>query len=380
MADIRPFTYALDDIAVGDIQNRLDNARWPDPETVNDWSQGAPLNYIRDLAHYWRTDYDFSAFEARVNAFKQFIVQIDGVDIHFIHERSPHPDAKALVLTHGWPGSVLEFWGVIDKLTNPTAHGGTESDAFHVICPTLPGYGFSGKPNETGWGPQRVASAWDDLLGTLGYDAYFAQGGDWGGRVTEAIGEQNRGRCQGIHINFLSAPPPAAAKSNPGPDDKRAIETFNDFITTGSGYRHQQATRPQTLGYGLTDSPIGQLAWIIEKFREWSDCNGDPETVFSRNELLDHVTLYWLTASATSSARFYWERDREGAKSQATVGVPAGYSLFPKEILQTPESWAREYLPNLVYFNALDKGGHFAAAERPDDFVNEVRRCFALMG
>ncbi|MEL7285065.1 MAG: epoxide hydrolase [Pseudomonadota bacterium] len=377
MTSIHPFELSYSLETIRDLKDRLRRTRLPETETVADWTQGVPKDYISKLAAYWLEDYDFAARAERMNRAPHFMTKIDGLDIHFVHQRSSYPNARALLITHGWPGSVLEFLDIIDPLTDPLAHGGASRDAFHVICPSLPGFGYSSKPTEPGWGPARIARTWDALMAVLGYDAYYAQGGDWGSRIARAIGEQNLGRCRGLHLNYLNIPIPKIAANSDLPEDRRTIAELDVFQRTGMGYAIQQSTRPQTLGYALTDSPVGQLAWIVEKFQAWSDCDGHPENAFSIDEMLDHVTLYWMTASAASSARLYWERAQSNTGDQETIDLPVGYSLFPKEITQTPKSWAESYFNNLVYFNTPERGGHFAASEQPDLFVKEVRDCFA---
>ena len=305
-APVRPFHIAVPDAVLEDLRSRLANTRWPERECVDDWTQGVPLGYVRELADYWANEYDWRAREAALNRFDQFTTEIDGLDIHFIHQPSPHADAFPLVLTHGWPGSIAEFHKVIAPLTNPTAHGGQASDAFHVVCPSLPGYGFSGKPHDTGWGVEKTARAWDTLMVRLGYERYGAQGGDMGAQVSTQIGRFG-GHCAAIHLNLPLGQPPAASLENPTEEDERALARAAYYDRWDSGYSTQQATRPQTLGYGLVDSPVGQLAWIVEKFWAWTDNHGRPEDALSRDELLDDVTLYWVTASAASAARLYSE-------------------------------------------------------------------------
>ena len=336
---------------------------------------------IGELRYYWLNEYNWREREAHYNRFPQYQTTIDGLDIHFLHVTSPVESAQPLLMTHGWPGSVVEFNKVIEPLTNPEAHGGNAADAYHVVAPSLPGYGFSGKPTSTGWGVEKIAEAWHELMGQLGYDSFFAQGGDWGSAVTTGIGLQNLGRCAGIHLNMVSARAPKSALENPDERDRRAQAGAQYYQQWGAGYSKQQSTRPQTLGYALVDSPMGQAAWIIEKFYEWTDCNGHPENVLSKDELLDNVMFYWLTASGASSARLYWESfNRAFADvADATVKLPTGCSIFPKEIVPTPRSWAEERFPNIVYWNELEKGGHFAAFEQPELFVSELRAAFALM-
>ena len=296
MAQINPFRISVPDADLADLKDRLARIRWPEAECVDDWSQGIPLSYTRELADYWANEYDWRAREAALNRFDHFTTEIDGLDIHFIHQRSPNDDAFPLLITHGWPGSIVEFHKVIEPLT---------ASGFHVVCPSLPGYGFSGKPSGTGWGVGKIAEAWETLMGRLGYERYGAQGGDWGAAVTTQIG-RNGGRCVGIHLNMPLGFPPADM-SEPTDEERQALERLDYYQKWDSGYSKQQSTRPQTLGYGLVDSPVGQLAWIVEKFWSWTDCDGHPENVLTRDELLDNVMLYWATASGASSARLYWE-------------------------------------------------------------------------
>lgn len=379
MSEIEPFEINVSDADLNDLKERLERTRFPDAETPDDWSQGLPLAYAREIRDYWLNDYDWRTRESYFNRFPQYTTTIDGLPIHFIHCPSPHPEAVPLLITHGWPGSIVEFHKVIEPLVNPTEHGGDAADAFHVICPALPGYGFSGKPTETGWGVEKIAGVWNALMTRLGYDRYYAQGGDWGSAVTTAIGMQNLGACAGIHLNMVSAAPTEEAKKNPTDRDKQAFAGAQYYNEWGAGYSKQQATRPQTLGYGLADSPMGQAAWIMEKFYEWTDCDGHPENVLSREEMLDNVMFYWLTGSGASSARLYWESFGTAFGGGNSVQVPTGASIFPKEIVATPRSWAEGRFANIVYWNELDKGGHFAAFEQPEQFIAEVRSCFRLL-
>jgi len=373
VAHIEPFRIAVPDDLLTDLRARLAATRWPERECVDDWSQGVPLDYLRDLADYWAHRYDWRAREAALNRFDQYVTEIDGLPIHFIHQRSPHPDAFPIVITHGWPGSVVEFHKVIGPLTDPTAHGGRAADAFHVVCPSLPGYGFSGKPGSTGWGVERIAAAWDELMRRLGYARYGAQGGDWGAAVTTQLGRTARA-CVAIHTNMPFGRPPRQARERPTPQEQQALAALEHYRRWDSGYARLQATRPQTLGYGLVDSPAGQLAWIIEKFWSWTDCDGHPENALSRDELLDNVMLYWATASAASSARLYWESyNAFGAGDR--VEVPTGVASFPKEVLRVPRSWC-EATYNITHWTDMPKGGHFAAFEQPELFVEDVRTFF----
>ena len=369
---IRPFRIEVPEGDLADLRERLHRTRWPERECVPDWSQGTPLAYLQELARYWADEYDWRACEARLNAFDQYLTEIDGLDIHFIHQRSPNPDALPLVITHGWPGSIVEFTKVIGPLT----------EDFHVVCPTLPGFGFSGKPTAAGWTVQRIAAAWDVLMRRLGYDRYVAQGGDWGATVTTEIGRQagsahlktTQGNgCVAIHLNMPFAAPNTDL-SDPTPDEKEALAAAAHYRKWEAGYSTQQATRPQTVGYGLADSPAGQLAWIVEKLYAWSDCDGHPENVFSRDEMLDDVMLYWATNSAASSARLYWE-SFSAFGGGAKVEVPTGVARFPKEILKPPRSWC-EAAYNITHWTTMPRGGHFAAFEQPELFVEDVRAFF----
>ena len=369
---VERFSIAVPDADLADLRERIGRARWPEAETVDDWSQGVPLAYLREVCEHWRTAYDWRAVEARLNALDQFRTTVDGLGIHFIHQRSPHEDALPLVITHGWPGSVVEFLKVIGPLTDPTAHGGSASDAFHVVAPSLPGYGWSDKPTETGWGVERIAAAWTSLMGTLGYERFGAQGGDWGSMVTAAIGANHAAHVAGIHLNMAIALPNTMEDLTEA--EQSALAGMQHYQKWDSGYSKQQSTRPQTLGYGLADSPVGQCAWILEKLWAWTDCDGHPENALSRDEMLDDITLYWLTNTAASSARLYWESFESG--SLDPISVPTGISVFPKEIFRTSERWARARFTDLRHFNALDRGGHFAAWEQPEAFVDEVRTFF----
>jgi pimeloyl-ACP methyl ester carboxylesterase len=375
MPEIRPYRIEVPDAVLDDLKERLARTRWPEAEPVDDWSQGIPLAYTRDLAAYWADGYDWRSREAALNRFDHYLTEIDGLDIHFIHQRSPHDDALPLLITHGWPGSVVEFHKVIEPLVNPPS--GRPEDAFHVICPSLPGYGFSGKPTHAGWGVEKIAQAWDTLMVRLGYDRYGAQGGDWGAAVTTQIG-RNRGHCVGIHLNMPIARPAAGSGGDDfTEDEQRALAAFAEHQKWGTGYSKQQSTRPQTLGYGLVDSPVGQLAWIVEKFWAWADCDGHPENVLSRDELLDNVMLYWVTGSGASSARLYWESFNRFV-TDGRVDLPTGVASFPKEILRTPRRWC-EAAFNITHWSTMPRGGHFAAFEQPELFVEDVRAFFATV-
>jgi pimeloyl-ACP methyl ester carboxylesterase len=376
MTEISPFRIAVSHDDLAELGQRLARTRWPEAECVNDWSQGMPLGYARELAAYWADGYDWRAQEAALNRFDQFTTKIDGLEIHFIHRRSPHTDAFPLVITHGWPGSVVEFHKVIEPLTNPTAHGGRAEDAFHVVCPSLPGYGFSGKPTTTGWGVDKVAEAWDKLMVRLGYDRYGAQGGDWGAAVTTSIG-RNRGHCVAIHTNMPIGRPPAGGVEDPTEEERQALARLAYYRKWDSGYSKQQSTRPQTLGYGLVDSPVGQMAWIVEKFWSWMDCDGHPENVLSRDELLDNVMMYWINGAGASSARLYWESFNT-FRSTEPVELPTGVAAFPKEILRAPRSWC-EANYNITHWTTMPRGGHFAAFEQPGLFIEDLRAFFATV-
>lgn len=373
MIEIRDFRVTIAGDQINDLRRRLAHARFPEQQTVTDWSQGVPLGYLRELTEYWAHEYDMNRVADRLNAHRQYLARIDGLDIHLLHIRSPHPTARPLIMTHGWPGSVLEFMKVIGPLTDPTAHGGTEDDAFHLILPTLPGFGFSGKPTTTGFGVEWIADAWHRLMHRLDYPEYYAQGGDWGAFVCAALGAKQPEGLLGIHVNLVVVSPRSFHElPEPTAEEKRMHDLRARFLTEGTGYSAQQATRPQTLGYALADSPVGQLAWIVEKFQAWTDCQGHPENAVSRDEMLDNVMMYWLTNSAASSARIYWESYR-GAALLHPVPAPSAYTLFPKELTQLSERWLRQRFTDLRYYHAVERGGHFAALEQPELFVNEIR-------
>ena len=371
MSAIRPFTLNIPQVELDDLKARIDLTRWPDKEPVNDWSQGTPLAALQDLLAYWRSDYDWRACEARLNALGQFMTEIDGVDIHFLHIRSARADALPLIMTHGWPGSVIEFMGVIDELTNPVD---SAAPAFHLVLPSLPGYGFSGKPTETGWGVEKIGRAWGQLMARLGYVRWFAQGGDWGSAVTTAIAVQQVAGCAGIHLNMPIGRPTEDDLSNPTPAELKALGALKHYQDWDSGYSKQQQTRPQTVGYGLVDSPAGLAGWILEKIWAWTDNGGSPWDALSRDQVLDNIMLYWLPRNGASSARLYWESFGSFAPRQ--IDLPVGVSIFPHEIMRPPRVWAERTMPNIIHWNELDKGGHFAAWEQPDLYVEEVRTCF----
>jgi pimeloyl-ACP methyl ester carboxylesterase len=371
---ITPFRIDIPEADLEDLRQRLRLTRWPEPQTVDDWSQGVPLAYLRQLCSYWRESYDWRRCEASLNQFPQFRTEIDGLGIHFLHVRSPEAGALPLVMTHGWPGSVVEFRKVIGPLTDPVAYGGDAADAFHLVCPSLPGYAFSDKPARPGWGVARIADAWDELMARLDYARYGAQGGDWGSGVTAALGIRHPGHLVGIHLNMVTAPPDPDTMDDLTDQEKSAIAGFQHYLDADSGYSKEQSTRPQTVGYGLVDSPVGLCAWILEKFWSWTDCDGDPANVLTRDEMLDDIMLYWLPGTGASSARLYWESF--GKRIDGTIGVPVGCSVFPKEIVRASRRWAEKAYPDLRYWGEPPRGGHFAAFEQPDLFVQEVRAAF----
>ena len=376
-AVISPFKYVAPRGDLDELKQRFAHTRWPERETVGDWSQGVPLAKLRALVEYWRTAYDWRRCENQLNGFAQFRTKIDGLNIHFLHVRSRHESALPIIITHGWPGSVIEFFKVIDPLTNPTAHGGRAEDAFHVVAPSLPGFAFSDKPAERGWNTDRIARAWSELMRRLGYNRYVAQGGDWGAEVTMSLAQQKPAGLAGIHLNFpLVFPDPIPTKGLSAAE-QQAVEAFGRFRAHEFGYFLEQSTRPQTVGYALADSPVGQAAWIYEKFFAWTDNKGDPESALSRDEMLDIITLYWLTDTAASSARIYFEQAAvDGKTSSNPIDLPVGCSIFPREIFRAPRSWAERRFPKLIHWNELDRGGHFAAFEQPALFTSELRDCF----
>ncbi|WP_037364758.1 epoxide hydrolase family protein [Amycolatopsis orientalis] len=368
-----PFQVRVAEEDVEDVRARLRRTRWPEAETVDDWSQGVPLAYARELCRSWAEDYDFG-FGERLNVFPQFRQEIDGLGIHFVHLRSPEPDAFPLVITHGWPGSVLEFLKILGPLTDPRAHGGDPADAFHVVAPSLPGYGWSDKPSRAGWGVRKIATAWDQLMVSLGYERYGAQGGDWGSAVSGALGEVARERVAGVHVNMAAAP--RGEFPDETEEEREGARAAAEFRRTGQGYSAQQGTRPQTLGYGLTDSPAGQAAWIAEKFWAWTDNNGHPEDAVTRQQLLDAISAYWFTASATSSARLYWESYRSFGDR---VTAPSGISVYPRDIVRPSRRQAELKYLDLRWFERLPRGGHFAAMEQPASLVEQIRGFFRLV-
>jgi epoxide hydrolase len=369
---VTPFRIDVAESELADLRERLARTRWPERETVDDWSQGAPLAYVQDLCAYWADGYDWRAAEARLNALPQFRTEIDGLGIHFVHVRSRHADALPIVMTHGWPGSFAEFAKAIGPLTDPA----DAADAFHVVCPSLPGYGFSDAPAEPGWGIERIAAAWARLMALLGYERYGAQGSDWGTSISTLIGRQDPEHVAALHLVPPLAPPDPATFDDLTEQERAALATLEHAAEWDSGYSREHATRPQTIGYALADSPAALCAWIVEKFHAWSD--GDAIT---RDELLDNLTLYWLTRTGASSARLYWESIRQvnewiSGTADDTVTVPVGCSIFPKELQRPSRRWAEKRFLDIRHWNELDRGGHFAALEQPELFVDEVRAVF----
>ena len=376
---IRPFTIDVPATVLDDLRQRLHRTRWPEAAPIDDWQQGVPLAWLQAICAHWADGYDWPARQALLNRHPQFVTTVDGLDIHFIHVRSPHPGALPLLLTHGWPGSVVEFQQVIGPLSDPVAHGGHAVDAFDLVIPSLPGFGLSGKPTTTGWGVDRIAATWATLMARLGYPRYVAQGGDWGSAVTTALGGHDPDHCAGIHVTLAMGGRPVVG-SEPGPDELQALQRARFYSDWDSGYSKQQATRPQTLGYALTDSPAGQAAWVLEKFWAWTDCDGDPLNAIDRDALLDNLMLYWVTASAASSARLYWESFGPGKRAAKPVNVPTGVAVYPKEIVPPVRRWMEAGgFNNIRHWQAMPKGGHFAAFEQPALFVDDLRAFFRTL-
>jgi pimeloyl-ACP methyl ester carboxylesterase len=373
------FKIQVPQAALDDLKNRLANTRWPNKEPVGDWSQGVPLSKAQALVEYWGTQYNWRRVESQLNRLPQFRTQIDGLGIHFIHVRSKHEKALPIILTHGWPGSILEFLQVIGPLTDPTAHGGKAEDAFHVVIPSLPGFGFSDKPTEPGWGLPRIANAWAELMARLSHSRYVAQGGDWGAGVSTWMAKQRPAGLAAIHLNlpilFPPPPPPAGGYTAAEQD---ALAHLVKYASDASAYASIQGTRPQTLGYGLADSPVGQAMWIYEKFQAWSDNKGDPAEAISIDRMLDGITLYWLTDSAASSARLYYESFAKDF-ARMPLDLPVAVSIFKGDFFTPPKSWADQTYSKLFYWNEVPKGGHFAALEQPELFVADLRKSFAQL-
>ena len=373
MSEIRPYTINVADEEIEKLKSRLEISRFPEKETTGDWSQGVPLAYVKNMTDYWLKQYDFKRLETRLNRYENLITEIDGVDIHFMHIKSSNANAKPLLLTHGWPGSVVEFLKVIEGLTEPQSVGGSADDAFHLVIPSLPGFGFSGKPTSTGWGVDKIATAWVTLMGRLGYDSYFAQGGDWGALVTSWVARHDK-NCKGIHLNMVVVPPDSNA-TDLTDIEKKALEGWQYYQDWDSGYSKQQSTRPQSIGYGLVDSPVGLAAWIIEKYWAWTDSNGDPENVLTKDEMLDNIMVYWVNAAGASSARIYWESFGGGLGTKP-IATPMGGTDFPREIFRTSERFAKKFYTGLFYWSVRQSGGHFAAFEQPSVYVEEIQSCF----
>jgi pimeloyl-ACP methyl ester carboxylesterase len=388
--EIRPFHLETPEEQLEDLRRRIAATRWPSKELVPDRSQGVQLAALQELARYWATDYDWRKAEAKLNAVPQFTTQIDGVEIHFIHVRSRHEEALPLIMTHGWPGSVIELLETVAPLTDPTAHGGAAEDAFHLVLPSLPGYGFSAEPTEVGWDFGRVAQAWAELMQRLGYTRYVAQGGDLGAIVTDVMGRQAPNGLLGIHTNLLvttlGAPVPPPGNTE---EERAALEQINTFTTSGFGYFLEQSTRPQTIGYALLDSPVALAAWLLDHDTDSyykiaaAFVDGQPAGGLTEDHILDNITLYWLTGTGASAARAYWELGRAQAlaagQAPPAVSVPVGFTTFPDEIFQAPRSWVEGSYPNLTYFNKADRGGHFAAWEEPQLFSEELRAAFSSL-
>jgi pimeloyl-ACP methyl ester carboxylesterase len=384
--DIRPFRVDTPDEAIADLQRRITAARLPTKELVDDRSQGVQLATIQELARYWTTEYDWRACEARLNALPQFTTGIDGVDVHFIHVKSQHEGALPLIITHGWPGSIIELLGVIGPLTDPAAHGGSAEDAFHLVIPSLPGYGFSAEPTEVGWNPGRIAEAWAELMRRLGYTRYVAQGGDVGAIVTDQMGRQAPSGLLGIHLNLLQSALLGASPPADSEKERAALDAVATFNTSGRAYFIEQATRPQTIGYALLDSPLALAAWMLDHDTDAyykisrAFTGGQPSGGLTRDSILDNITLYWLTGTGASAARSYWETGRAAAltagQAPPAVSVPVGFTTFPGEVIPAPRSWAEKAYPSLSYFNEVNRGGHFAAWEEPELFATEIRAAF----
>ena len=368
---IRPFTVSIPEAELEDLKQRLARTRWPNQETVSDWSQGVRLENIRSLIGYWEQEYDWRRFESELNRVPQFLTEIDGLDIHFIHVRSKNPNAMPLILTHGWPGSIVEFLKLIGPLTDPVAFGGDVEDSFDVVIPSLPGFGFSGKPTETGWNVTRIAAAWAELMKRLGYEKWAAQGGDWGSVVTSALGVMRPEGLLGIHLNSPYAFP-AQIPETLSADERYAVDTLALYTGDMGGANHLQGTKPETIGVALADSPAGQAAWIYDKFQSKTDNNGLAEDALTTDEILDAISLYWFTNSAASSARIYWE-NKGGSMAGPKLSLPVAVTVFPRDIPRLPRSWIEDTYSDLIHYGEADKGGHFAAFEQPEIMIGEIR-------
>ncbi|CAD6561345.1 hypothetical protein LMG27952_07424 [Paraburkholderia hiiakae] len=381
---IRPFRASVPEASLVDLRRRLAATRWPGKETVNDDSQGVQRARMQALVQYWGTDYDWRKGEAKLNALPMFMTEIDGLDIQFIHVKSRHKNAMPVIMTHGWPGSIFELLKVIPPLTDPTAYGGSADDAFHIVVPSIPGFGFSEQPKKTGWGSDHIARAWGELMARLGYTRFVSQGGDCGSVISHRMAMQKVKGLIGIHVNMPATVPPdiatlltlgAPAPGNLSPQERAAYESLRVFYRDNCGYSAMMVTRPQTVGYALADSPVGQAAWMYDKISQWTYSGGVPERVLTRDEMLDDISLYWLTNSATSAAQIYWE-DHSNNFDAVDISLPAAVSVFPGEIYRAPRSWTERSYHNLIYFNEVNNGGHFAAWEQPELFSSEVRAAF----
>ncbi|MYD43702.1 MAG: epoxide hydrolase [Gammaproteobacteria bacterium] len=366
MFELTPFKIAVSEEEISDLKTKLAATRFPEAETVDDWTQGIPLTYMQEVSEYWQHEYDWYRCQNRINEYAQIVTSVFGVNIHLLHVESDQPDAHALVLTHGWPGSIVEFLDVIEPLRKH----------FHLVIPSLPGYGFSGKPTHHGWNVEKIANAWNTIMGRLGYDRYLAQGGDWGAAVTTALATNHSDHCIGMHTNMPTVGPDRDTLNDLTEFEQNALKGSKFYQDWDSGYSKQQSTRPQTLGYGLVDSPIGQAAWILEKFYQWTDCKGHPENALTRDQLLDNVMLYWLSGSGASSARLYWESFGRGGSAK-DIMIQSGVTIYPHEIFKASERWVRRRFTNLKHYAIQEAGGHFAAFEQPELFVQDLLTCFA---
>ncbi len=366
MYELTPFQINVSEHELATLKKKLELTRMPESETVDDWTQGIPLSYMREIQTYWQNEYDWRRCEAQINRYDQFTTEVFGLNIHFMHITSATSDASALVLTHGWPGSIVEFLDVIESLR----------ESYHLVIPCLPGYGFSAKPTHPGWNVEKIANAWNTIMLRLGYDRYLAQGGDWGAAVTVALATNHADHCIGMHTNMPTVGPDRDTMDDLTEFEREALKGGQFYQDWDSGYSKQQSTRPQTLGYGLVDSPIGQAAWILEKFFQWTDCNGHLENVLSRDQLLDNIMLYWLPGNGASSARLYWESFGRGGQPQ-DITIPSGVTIYPKEIFKASERWVRRRFKNLKHYQIQEVGGHFAAFEQPKLFVNDLNACFS---